>query len=300
MFKSSIRKLLRRYGYEIKKINVSSVKKVSSRKQQLISLKPPLIEPVWPLPRRSDGLFSDEEICQEFAKYNLWHYAYKFEGEISFSSHHNNPGPLTNISERPLQRFKHFMPYLVESQGGSLKGKRVLDIACNSGFWSIQCALLGAEVVGFDVRPELVEQSNLIKSIVGINNVNFQLLDFWEMSPQSLGGTFDVVLNLGILYHLSSPLEALKLTKSMAQKTILLDTAVYPSLDSAIELRWEEPDDIRLAASAGIVAHSSKSGIDLMLKHINCEDWFEIPMRTGDMPKDYLEHRRASWLIKLQ
>jgi 23S rRNA G2069 N7-methylase RlmK/C1962 C5-methylase RlmI len=36
------------------------------------------------------------------------------------------------------------MPYVVQSQGGALEGKRVLDIACNSGFWSIQCALLGA------------------------------------------------------------------------------------------------------------------------------------------------------------
>ncbi|MBE9170526.1 methyltransferase domain-containing protein [Pleurocapsales cyanobacterium LEGE 06147] len=299
VFKKSIQKLLHRYGYELKKIDISSNKNFSSKKGRDLSLTPPPIEPIWPLPRRSDGLFSDEEICREFAKYDLWHYAYKFEGGVSFSAHHNNPGSLTDVPERPLQRFKHFMPYLIESQDGSLKGKRVLDIACNSGFWSIQCALLGAEVVGFDARAELIEQSNLIKSIIGINNVNFKLLDFWEMSPQSLDGTFDVVLNLGILYHLPNPLEALKLTKLMARKTILLDTGVYPSKDSVIKLKWEEPTDIRAANSAGIVAYPSKNGIDLMLRHINFEDWFEVPMRTSDMPKDYLEHRRASWLIKV-
>ena len=82
----------------------------------------------------------------------------------------------------------------------------MLDIACNSGFWSLQCALLGAKVVGFDARGELVEQAKLIKAIVGADNVEFKVLDFWDMSPQALGGTFDVVLNLGILYHLPKPL----------------------------------------------------------------------------------------------
>src|SRR5262245_53196361 len=109
------------------------------------------------------------------------------------------------------------MPWLLRETGGSLKEKRVLDIACNGGFWSTQCALLGAaEVVGFDARPELVAQANLVKSIVGLENVRFQQMNFWEMSPERLGGTFDVVLNLGILYHLAKPLEALELTKTMA------------------------------------------------------------------------------------
>jgi len=66
----------------------------------------------------------------------------------------------TDDPRRPLQRFRHFMPDLLASQGGSLKGRRILDIACNSGFWSLQCALLGAEVAGFDARPELIEQAN--------------------------------------------------------------------------------------------------------------------------------------------
>jgi 2-polyprenyl-3-methyl-5-hydroxy-6-metoxy-1,4-benzoquinol methylase len=91
---------------------------------------------------------------------------------LSFATSHVNPGLDTDDPKRPLQRYRHFMPYVVASQGGSLKGKRVLDIACNSGFWSIQCALLGAEVVGFDARPELIEQANLLKQITGADNVD--------------------------------------------------------------------------------------------------------------------------------
>ena len=175
----------------------------------------------------------------------------------------------------------------------------MLDIACNSGFWSIQCALLGAQVVGFDSRPELIDQANLVKSIVGVHNVDYQVLDFWDMSQQTLGGTFDIVLMLGILYHLPEPIEALKLARAMARTHILLDTSVYRSHDSLVKLVWEEPFDIRAASKAGVVAGPSKGAIDLILRHIGAADWFEIPVSTADMPLDYLDGGRASWLVRV-
>jgi SAM-dependent methyltransferase len=188
------------------------------------------------------------------------------------------------------------MPYLLQSAGGTLKGKRVLDIACNSGFWSIQCALLGAQVIGFDARAELIEEADLLKSIVGTNNLQFTVLDFWDMNPKELG-QFDIVLNLGFLYHVPTPLEALELTKKMARHHILLDTAVYPSEEFAIHLKWEEPFDIRMAVDEGIVGLPTKSAIELMLRHLKLNTWFEIPVRSRDLPIDYLTGRRASWLI---
>lgn len=257
----------------------------------------PSVEPVWPLPR-GNSKWSSENVLKEFAKYDAWHYAYQFEGGLSPAlSPYQEQGWAGDIV-RPLQRFRHFMPHLVKAVGGSLRGKRVLDIACNSGFWSVQCALMGAEVVGFDARPELIEQANLIKSIVGCQDLRFQVLDFWDMSAATLSNEFDIVLNLGILYHLSDPLQALRRTLAMAREYVLLDTEVYPSSDSIVKLRWEEPDYIRSAARSGIVVIPSKSAIELMLKELAAHAWYEIPMRH-EMPQDYREHRRTSWLIKV-
>ncbi len=289
--KRAVKRALHGLGYDIHRIPRDS------RQSPPIHLQePPDIQPVWPLPRGANGP-SDEQILKEFARYEFWHYAYSFEGGLAFPIRHSIPSPLANDPQRPLQRFAHFMPYLLQAHGGSLQGRRVLDIACNSGFWSIQCALLGAEVVGFDARPELIEQANLVKAIVGVSNVSFRVLDFWNMSAASLDGMFDIVLSLGVLYHLPDPLEALRLTRSMARQHLLLDTAVSRSLEPLIKLFWEEPVDISSASRSGVVAFPSKSGVELMLRHLGASKWEEIPLRNKNMPADYLGRARASWLV---
>lgn len=288
--KRGVRRVLRRLGYDILKVPAARVVRPAQ--------EPPAVAPIWPLPRSPRGP-SDDEVREEFARHEFWHYAYEFEGGLSFPTRHNNPGLDTDDAKRHLQRFSHFMPYLVAACGGSLEGKRVLDIACNSGFWSIQCALLGAEVVGFDARAELIEQARLLKRITGADAAEFRVLDFWQMTPEALGGGFDVVLNLGFLYHVPKPVEALERTKMMAGEHILLDTAVHPASECAIHLKWEEPFDIRTAVDEGAVALPTKPGVELMLRHLRFSEWFEIPARSRDMPADYLSGRRASWLIKV-
>ena len=292
--RQGLQALLGHFGYRVARIEPHP----TPPGPQLLRRVAPSADPIWPLPRRNDKM-TDDQIRAEFAKYDAWHYAYTFEGGLSFPVRTSHPGPLTGASDRHLRRYRHFMPYLLQAHKGSLRGKRILDIACNSGFWSVQCALLGAEVVGFDARPELVDQANLIKSIVGVENVEFRLLDFWDMTADTLGGQFDIVLNLGILYHLPAPLEALRLTAAMARDSILLDTEIYRSPEAAIQLRWEEPLSIRSANRSGIVALPSKQALELMLRDLGAQEWFEIPLHLSDMPSDYTYHHRASWLIKM-
>jgi SAM-dependent methyltransferase len=291
MIKQLIQSVLGYFGYAIYKISSPS-----ERYGRVPIAKPLPIEPIWPLPRRPGGL-SDEEIRTAFSKFEQSYYGFEFEGGLFFPIRHSLSFS-SDYPEKHLQRFRHLMPHLIRSQNGTLQGKRVLDIACNSGFWSIQCALLGAEVVGFDARPEVIEQANLIKAIVGVNNVDFRVLDFWKMSPQSLGGQFDIVLFIGSLQVLPKPLQALELVKLMTQQMILLDTIVVNTTDSMVALRWgDEPIDIRQASSDGTVACPSKSSVELMLRHIGAAKWYEIPVTAAQMPRSYREFKRASWLI---
>jgi 2-polyprenyl-3-methyl-5-hydroxy-6-metoxy-1,4-benzoquinol methylase len=295
MIKKTIRAIFRRAGYEIHKIEFIP-DEFFKGKIDIAHVPIPLpLEPVWPLPRLSGG-FTDDQIKDEFGKHKWWYYSYEFEGGLSFPVCHTKSG---SLPKTPLQRFKHFMPYLVQSCNGSLRGKRILDISCNSGFWSIQCALLGAEVVGFDARPELIAQANMIKAVVGIDNVQFKVMDFWQMTPQSLHGMFDAVLNMGVLSHLSDPFEVLLRTKTMSKKCILLDSGVFPSENPFIRLKWEVPVGIATAKDPGVISYPTKRSIDFLLRHLGVAEWFEIPVRNKDIPRSYCENRRATWLIQV-
>ena len=85
----------------------------------------------------------------------------------------------------------------------------------------------------------------------------------------------------------------------VAREHVLLDTVVLPTPAPLIRLRWEEPTDIRNAATAGIAVTPSRPSVELMLRHLHFSAWAEIPLRTVDMPDDYLAGNRASSLIRV-
>jgi SAM-dependent methyltransferase len=88
--------------------------------------------------------------------------------------------------------------------GGSPAGLRILDLACDEGNFAIELARLGArEVVGVEARDH-VHQAIARAQRLGLQNVRFEQGDVRAVTPASHGG-FDVVLCLGILYHLDTP-----------------------------------------------------------------------------------------------
>jgi tRNA (mo5U34)-methyltransferase len=91
-----------------------------------------------------------------------------------------------------------------------MSGLRVLDIGARDGFFSFECERRGAsETVAIDYIP--AEQTGFLvaKQILGskltLKHENIYRLD------ASKYGVFDVVLLLGVLYHLPDPLHALEI-----------------------------------------------------------------------------------------
>ena len=51
-------------------------------------------------------------------------------------------------------------------------------------------------------------------------------VDVLDISPETVGGTFDVVLFLGVLYHMRHPLLALERVRSVTRELLILETHV--------------------------------------------------------------------------
>jgi hypothetical protein len=85
----------------------------------------------------------------------------------------------------------------------------------------------------------------------------------------------------------------------MAEEFIVLDTIVFTADAPLSKIRWEEPETIRHTATAGVVMTPSERSVELLLKHVGFTHWLRIPVRTPDVPADYIHGLRASWLIRV-
>jgi tRNA (mo5U34)-methyltransferase len=105
-----------------------------------------------------------------------------------------------------------------------LKGKSVLDIGCNSGFFSLEMKKRGADrVVGVDIMPHLLAQSRFNSHWF---NLPVELYECGAYDLQVLDSKFDVVVFIGVLYHLKHPLYALELIASMCKETMYFQSVV--------------------------------------------------------------------------
>ena len=111
-----------------------------------------------------------------------------------------------------------------------MDGLRVLDIGCSDGFFSFECERRGAEVLGIDTaepRPGFL----LAKRLLG-SQVEHRRADVYNLSPKSYG-QFDIVLFLGVIYHLRHPLLALDLIWTVCRGEVYVETHV---IDNAFVL----------------------------------------------------------------
>jgi tRNA (mo5U34)-methyltransferase len=112
----------------------------------------------------------------------------------------------------------------------SLNGKSVLDVGAWDGFYSFETARRGASRVlatdsfvwqnrwtqaGFTLARAALELDAIVDD---------RIIDVMDLSPEAVGETFDVVLCLGVLYHLVNPIAALTRVASMCRELLILET----------------------------------------------------------------------------
>ncbi len=131
-------------------------------------------------------------------------------------------------------RLKAILRALQLFYGDKLTGLRVADLGCLEGAFALAIAKRGAEVIGFEARDQNLEKANLLKKHFGLENLAFVHQDVKRFDSQMFG-MFDVVLALGILYHLDHPVEWLKQIAGATSRTLIVDTHFAPS-DEALHL----------------------------------------------------------------
>jgi tRNA (mo5U34)-methyltransferase len=155
---------------------------------------------------------SPDEIARRVGELGEWFHNLDLGGVRTAPHHFLGDYPMVK-----WRRFAHAIP-------DDLTGRSVLDIGCNGGFYSIEMKRRGAaRVVGIDSDERYLAQARFAAEISGAD-IDFRKLDIYDIG--ALGEKFDLVLFMGVLYHLRHPLLALDLL----HEHVVADTLVFQSL----------------------------------------------------------------------
>lgn len=207
----------------------------------------------------------------------------------------------------------HAWPALLEACGGSLKGLRVLDVACNCGGFSVKAAQDGASyVMGFDVEDHYLKQADFIKEALSLNNVEFKRLRVEDLDP-NIHGMFDVTFCFGILYHLENPTLGLQKIAAVTDKVMMVDTtlmrvpflnrllkqplwhmrvvpAVSEDASNISTSRWRKTSHCQFSPNA--------AAVKLLLEYAGFNDISHVRPKPNNPEKRYLNGTRATFIAK--
>lgn len=118
-------------------------------------------------------------------------------------------------------------------------GMRALDLGTRDGFFAFELERRGADVVAVDYMAMTDSGFAVAAELLG-SRVTYLQRNLYEVAPEDLG-TFDIVLFLGLLYHLPDPLGALRVVRRVTRQRMYLETLVLdfgPELDELPLMRF--------------------------------------------------------------
>jgi tRNA (mo5U34)-methyltransferase len=160
------------------------------------------------MPQSTDARVDVGEIARRLADLGEWFHNIDLNGTPTAPHHF--------LGDYPAVKWRQFAGAVPED----LTGRTVLDIGCNGGFYSIEMKRRGADrVVGIDWDERYLRQARFAAEVTG-QTIEFRKLSVYDVA--ALGERFDVVLFMGVLYHLRHPLLALDLLHEHVTRDVLV------------------------------------------------------------------------------
>lgn len=232
------------------------------------------------------------ELVERINSFAYWHYSFDLGDGVVINSDDVN-------DQRGSRDF--IWPAVLQSCGGTdLKGLRVLDVACNAGFWSLQAANSGAAyTLGIDARPMHVEQSELVRDSLGIDpgRLEYREMNIYDLSPETVG-VFDVCLAFRIVHHLRHPLLALDRLRQVCRAILVVDVRVIRTEGYMLQLHGEDLAD-SLHGVEGLSFKPSKGAVERMLASSDFTDVRFVPPDPG-VRGSYADGKRALFTARVR
>lgn len=122
-----------------------------------------------------------------------------------------------------------------------LHGATVLDIGCNAGFYSIELARRGALVTAIDVDEHYLAQARWASRVFEVSErITFRQAQVYSLARAER--RWDIVLFLGVLYHLRYPMLGLDIVSRCVEKELIIQSLTAPDTATV-----DVPEDLALS-----------------------------------------------------
>ncbi len=212
----------------------------------------------------------------------------------------NNPGNPVRLNKRHKA--------IIEHQAAIFHGATVLDLGAHDGRWMFAALRAGAcKVIGIEGRAALVAAAHRNLRLEGLTPEQYELIqgDITRLVPE-LKVRCDVIMCLGVLYHVLDCFRLLADIVSLRPKHIIIDTAVTPSPQPLAILKLEDASSISSGLSdrpQALVSIPSQSAIQLILEHggyrVDSYDWHSASGQDWEGCQDYRDHGRVTMYATL-
>ena len=113
-----------------------------------------------------------------------------------------------------------------------LSGWTALDIGCNSGFYSIELARRGAQVTAIDKDPHFLRQAHwAVEQFKLQDRITVKEAQVYDLATWT--ERFDLILFLGVFYHLRYPLLGLDIVAEKVNRLMVFQTLTMPGMEEA-------------------------------------------------------------------
>lgn len=155
-----------------------------------------------------------EAVVRRVEELKPWFHNYEVAKGVWTNTGGHSPGP-----DYPAWRWQFVQKLLPD-----VSGKSCLDIGCSSGFFSLKLKELGAaHVIGIDSgeQPQAIEQAKFAAGLLEYD-AEFRPLSVYDVNQ--LRHSYDLVLFMGVFYHLRHPLLALEGIRAVCKETMIVQT----------------------------------------------------------------------------
>ncbi len=172
-------------------------------------------------------VWSPERIAERAQALGPWFHNLDLRGVRTAPEHFLGDYP--NVK---WQRFRNAIP-------ADLTGRTVLDIGCNGGFYAMEMKRRGAtRVLAVDFDEDYLAQARFAAEVEDLD-IEFRRMSVYDVG--ALGERFDVVLFVGVLYHLRHPLLALDLIHEHVARDLLVFQTLQRGGDTVRPLARDHP-----------------------------------------------------------